>query len=169
MVQILLGSGGTPLTQQDIELDTPLDYDARCFFLHRDRVELYRRIDARCEDMMLGGLVQVCVRRVQGVVWVWVDTIMLHPTHPIHVTTHHTITQECCALLQAGIKVDTNSATRAIGYRQLLQYLETCIQDPAHINAKEMVCGCVHGVGVWRDESMHMCVRMCVYVFDAQA
>lgn len=33
---------------------TNLDYDFRCFFLSTQRVELYRSIDLRCEDMLLG-------------------------------------------------------------------------------------------------------------------
>lgn len=31
-----------------------LDYDFRCFFLSTQRLDLYRSIDFRCEDMLLG-------------------------------------------------------------------------------------------------------------------
>ena len=37
----------------------PLDFDFRPFFLHRRREHLYRRIDARCEEMVQRGLLQV--------------------------------------------------------------------------------------------------------------
>lgn len=33
----------------------PLTYDFRCWFLHRPKEELYRRIDKRCERMLEGG------------------------------------------------------------------------------------------------------------------
>ncbi|MCH98206.1 tRNA dimethylallyltransferase 9-like, partial [Trifolium medium] len=32
-----------------------LDYEFMCFFLSSDRLDLYRSIDYRCEDMLLGG------------------------------------------------------------------------------------------------------------------
>jgi tRNA A37 N6-isopentenylltransferase MiaA len=37
----------------------PLDFDFRPFFLHRRREALYRNIDARCEEMVQRGLLQV--------------------------------------------------------------------------------------------------------------
>ena len=37
----------------------PLDFDFRPFFLHRRREALYRSIDARCEEMVQRGLLQV--------------------------------------------------------------------------------------------------------------
>jgi len=36
----------------------PLDYDFRCWFLHRPRSSLYRRIEKRCEKMVKQGLVE---------------------------------------------------------------------------------------------------------------
>lgn len=48
-----------PLAELDLDTEAPLDYDFRCFFLNRPRVELYRRIDARCEEMVVSGLLQV--------------------------------------------------------------------------------------------------------------
>lgn len=59
VLQILLHTG-TPLADQDIKLTSTLRYDVRAFFLSRPRMELYRRIDARCERMLLAGLVEVC-------------------------------------------------------------------------------------------------------------
>lgn len=45
----------------DLDLDArrPPDYDCRAFFLHRPRAQLYRRIDARVEEMVAGGLLTV--------------------------------------------------------------------------------------------------------------
>ncbi len=51
----------SPLLTAELDLDAqrPTDYDCRCFFLHRPRAELYRRIDGRVEEMMAGGLLTV--------------------------------------------------------------------------------------------------------------
>jgi tRNA A37 N6-isopentenylltransferase MiaA len=58
ILEILLITG-RPLSELDLDVTAPLDYDFRCYFLNRDRVDLYRRIDARCEEMVAGGLLQV--------------------------------------------------------------------------------------------------------------
>ncbi|EIE19274.1 isopentenyl transferase, partial [Coccomyxa subellipsoidea C-169] len=58
VLEILLGTGGRPLAELNLDTGAPLDYDFRCFFLNRPRLELYRRIDARCEEMVVGGLLQ---------------------------------------------------------------------------------------------------------------
>ena len=58
VLEILLASG-RPLAELDLDTGAPLDYDFRCFFLNRPRIDLYRRIDARCEEMVVGGLLQV--------------------------------------------------------------------------------------------------------------
>lgn len=50
---------GRSLAELDLDTSAPLDYDFRCFFLNRRRADLYRRIDARCEEMLAGGLLQV--------------------------------------------------------------------------------------------------------------
>ena len=55
----ILVSSGRPLGELNLDVDAPLDYDFRCFFLNRSRLELYRRIDARVEAMVCGGLLQV--------------------------------------------------------------------------------------------------------------
>ncbi len=59
VLEILLGTGGKPLAELNLDTGAPLDYGFRCFFLNRPRLELYRRIDARCEEMVVGGLLQV--------------------------------------------------------------------------------------------------------------
>ena len=56
--EILLDTG-QPLAEMDIPPDSEPDYDFRCFFLNRPRMELYRRIDARCEQMLYKGIMQV--------------------------------------------------------------------------------------------------------------
>uniref|UniRef100_A0A2N9EYH4 tRNA dimethylallyltransferase 9 n=1 Tax=Fagus sylvatica TaxID=28930 RepID=A0A2N9EYH4_FAGSY len=63
-----------------------LDYDFNCFFLSSQRVDLYRLIDYRCEDMLSGS-----------------DGIL----------------SEARWLLDTGLLPNSNSATRAIGYRQV--------------------------------------------------
>ena len=57
-LEVVLATG-QPLAELDMDIDAPLQYDFRCFFLSRPRAELYRRADARCEDMLAGGLLQV--------------------------------------------------------------------------------------------------------------
>lgn len=58
VLEIVLQTGRT-LAEQDLDTSAPLDYDFRCFFLNRPRMELYRRIDERCEQMVIGGLLEV--------------------------------------------------------------------------------------------------------------
>lgn len=58
VLDILL-STGRPLEELNLDVEAPLDYDFRCFFLNRTRIDLYRRIDARVEDMVCQGLMQV--------------------------------------------------------------------------------------------------------------
>ena len=64
VLDILL-STGRPLGELDLNVEAPLDYDFRCFFLNRSRIELYRRIDARVEDMVYAGLLQVPSSSIQ--------------------------------------------------------------------------------------------------------
>ncbi|PQP98211.1 tRNA dimethylallyltransferase 9 isoform X1 [Prunus yedoensis var. nudiflora] len=73
-----------------------LDYDFICFFLSSKRVDLYRSIDCRCEDMLSGS-----------------DGIL----------------SEARWLLDSGLLPNSNSATRAIGYRQAMEYLLMCRQQ----------------------------------------
>ena len=65
VLEILL-STGRPLGELNLDVEAPLDYDFRCFFLNRSRLELYRRIDARVEAMVCGGLLQVTTSLQQG-------------------------------------------------------------------------------------------------------
>ena len=44
-----------------VDMDRPLDYDFRCFFLDRPRLEVYERIEQRCEDMVMRSfLFSIC-------------------------------------------------------------------------------------------------------------
>ena len=43
---------------QNLDAARPTDYDCRCFLLHHPRLELYRRIDGRVEEMVAGGLLK---------------------------------------------------------------------------------------------------------------
>ncbi|XP_062168810.1 tRNA dimethylallyltransferase 9 [Alnus glutinosa] len=70
-----------------------LDYDFTCFFLSTQRVDLYKSIDYRCEDMLSAS-----------------DGIL----------------SEARWLLDTGLLPNSNSATRAIGYRQAMEYLSQC-------------------------------------------
>ncbi len=36
----------------------PLNYDFHCWFLHRPCDVLYKRIDARCDEMLRGGFIE---------------------------------------------------------------------------------------------------------------
>eukprot|EP00803_Ostreobium_quekettii_P002209 evm.model.scf_1276.5 EVM.evm.TU.scf_1276.5 scf_1276:26473-31078(+) len=38
--------------------DSPLDYDFRCFFLHRPRLQLFERVGRRCEEMVVAGVLR---------------------------------------------------------------------------------------------------------------
>lgn len=73
-----------------------LDYDFICIFLSSPRIELYRSIDLRCEEMLM-------------------DT--------------EGILSEASWLLDIGLLPNMNSATRAIGYRQAMEYLLSCREE----------------------------------------
>ncbi|KAM5586209.1 tRNA dimethylallyltransferase 9 [Rosa sericea] len=81
-----------------------LDYDFICFFLSNQRVDLYRSIDWRCEDMVSGT-----------------DGIL----------------SEARWLLDAGLIPNSNSATRAIGYRQAMEYLLLCREQGGSSSPRE--------------------------------
>ncbi|XP_050370107.1 tRNA dimethylallyltransferase 9 isoform X2 [Argentina anserina] len=81
-----------------------LDYDFICFFLSNRRVDLYRSIDWRCEDMVSGN-----------------DGIL----------------SEARWLLDAGLLPNSNSATRAIGYRQAMEYLLLCREQGGSSSPRE--------------------------------
>lgn len=84
-------SSSTDGLQQSKEKD--LDYDFLCVFLTTQRLDLYRSIDFRCEDMLLEN-----------------DGLL----------------SEARWLLDLGLLPNSNSATRAIGYRQAMEYLLYC-------------------------------------------
>ncbi|KAI4322998.1 hypothetical protein L6164_022642 [Bauhinia variegata] len=81
-----------------------LDYEFMCFFLSSPRLDLYRSLDYRCEDMLLGS-----------------DGIL----------------SEAQWLLDLGLHPNSNSATKAIGYRQAMEYLLRCRQHEARSSAGE--------------------------------
>ncbi|GAB4815722.1 hypothetical protein N2152v2_002768 [Parachlorella kessleri] len=89
-------ASGEEAGELDLDESRPLDYDFRCFFLHRPRAQLYSRIDQRVEQMVQGGLLQ-----------------------------------EAQMLLDAGMAPNSNCATRAIGYRQALDFLAACHAEAA--------------------------------------
>eukprot|EP00177_Eucheuma_denticulatum_P001799 GFKZ01003221.1.p1 GENE.GFKZ01003221.1~~GFKZ01003221.1.p1 ORF type:complete len:454 (+),score=50.23 GFKZ01003221.1:206-1567(+) len=96
---------GVPMTEMPLrggapgsETEGELDYDFRCIFLYDDRIELNRRIDRRCEQMIVGGVADQGVRK--------------------------SILVEVSDLLKQGaIRAETVSPARAIGYRQTISYL----------------------------------------------
>ncbi|XP_019193471.1 PREDICTED: tRNA dimethylallyltransferase 9 [Ipomoea nil] len=84
-------SSSTDGLQQSKEKD--LDYDFLCVFLTTQRLDLYRSIDFRCEDMLL---------------------------------ENYGVLSEARGLLDLGLLPNSNSASRAIGYRQAMEYLLYC-------------------------------------------
>ncbi|CAN6323932.1 unnamed protein product [Urochloa humidicola] len=83
-----------------------LDYDFFCIFLASPRIELYRAIDLRCEEMLVdtGGLLS-----------------------------------EATWLLDTGLHPHINSATRAIGYKQAMEYLLHCRQNGGESTPQEFL------------------------------
>uniref|UniRef100_A0A5B6ZFN3 tRNA dimethylallyltransferase n=1 Tax=Davidia involucrata TaxID=16924 RepID=A0A5B6ZFN3_DAVIN len=81
-----------------------LDYEFFCFFLSSQRLDLYRSIDFRCEDMLSGS-----------------DGIL----------------SEARWLLDMGLLPNSNSATRAIGYRQAMEYLLKCQKQGGWSSARD--------------------------------
>ncbi|XP_054815226.1 tRNA dimethylallyltransferase 9-like isoform X2 [Prosopis cineraria] len=81
-----------------------LDYEFICFFLSTRRLDLYRSIDYRCEDMLLER-----------------DGIL----------------SEAQWLLNIGLHPNSNSATKAIGYRQAMDYLVRCRQQGGQSSVRE--------------------------------
>lgn len=94
--------GGAPQTHYGSDA---LDYDFRCVFLYDDRVALNRRIDERCEDMILP-------RRHLGRQQHWEECF------------EKSILTEVTQLLRSrSIRVCSTSPAFAIGYRQTIRYL----------------------------------------------
>ncbi|KAF7822651.1 tRNA dimethylallyltransferase 9 [Senna tora] len=86
------------------ESSSNLDYEFVCFFLSSQRLDLYRLIDYRCEDMLLER-----------------DGIL----------------SEAQWLLNIGLLPNSNSATKAIGYRQAMEYLLKCRQQGGQSSVRE--------------------------------
>lgn len=57
VLEVVLHTGKT-LAEFEAKPDVPINYDFRCFFLQRPRLELFERIDLRVEQMVDGGLLQ---------------------------------------------------------------------------------------------------------------
>ena len=72
------------------------EFDFRCWFFHRPRCELYRRIETRCDQMLEAGLVDEVER-----------------------------------LLAVGLE-ENSSASQAIGYKQVIAYLQSGRHLDAH-------------------------------------
>ncbi|XP_064961376.1 tRNA dimethylallyltransferase 9-like isoform X1 [Musa acuminata AAA Group] len=81
-----------------------LDYNFICFFLTGPRIDLYRSIDLRCEDMLM---------ETEGLL------------------------SEASWLLDIGLHPNMNSATRAIGYRQAMEYLLSCREQGGRSTPEE--------------------------------
>jgi len=115
VLQILLATGGKPLSEQDLDAQRPWDYDFRCFYLHRPRVPLYERIAARVEEMVCGvGRGEGAEGEEEeggggGAASVGGDSGGL--------------LQEAAMLLDAGLPPGSNMAAKAIGYRQAMEWL----------------------------------------------
>jgi tRNA dimethylallyltransferase len=90
VVDILLQSPGKTLKDLNLNEAAPLDFDFRCYFLTRPRIELYRRIDSRVEEMVSNGVIEETSKE----------------------------------LLKKGLQANRTCSTRAIGYRQVLEYLD---------------------------------------------
>ncbi|XP_076922798.1 tRNA dimethylallyltransferase 9-like isoform X2 [Bidens hawaiensis] len=103
------GQKGQHTTDLGVDFSTEekpkeLDYDFICFFLSTARLDLYRSIDFRCEDMISG------------------DNGLL---------------SEARWLLDMGLQPNSNSATRAIGYRQAMEYLLHCENEGGRSSSRE--------------------------------
>eukprot|EP00892_Ulva_mutabilis_P001173 jgi/Ulvmu1/11056/UM007_0238.1 len=88
-LEIVLATGRPTSASAAATAPCTATYDFRPFFLHRPRLEVFRRIDERVEHMVLGGLLD-----------------------------------EAHMLREAGARPGDMPATRAIGYRQALEWLE---------------------------------------------
>ncbi|XP_047334014.1 tRNA dimethylallyltransferase 9 [Impatiens glandulifera] len=81
-----------------------LEYDFMCFFLSSHRIDLYRMIDYRCEDMLSGT-----------------DGLL----------------SEAKWLLDTGLLPNSNPATRAIGYRQAMEYILRCREQEGYSSSRD--------------------------------
>lgn len=90
----VVGGAPRPIDEKDL-----LDYDFRCVFLIDNRLAMNRRIDRRCESMVL-------------------------PSKDKHGRVNESIVEEVCSLLiHRKLSVEPGSPCLAIGYRQTIAYL----------------------------------------------
>ena len=86
-----------------VDIDRPVDYDFRCFFLDRPRLELYERIEQRCEDMVI--------------------KLFLLSTAYGFIQIRDGLLKEAQYLLDLGLLPNQNCAARSIGYKQSMELL----------------------------------------------
>ena len=91
-LEILDVSGGKPKGSFQPVKDESKQF--HCYALSMNRVDLYRRMDQRVEEMVANGILD-----------------------------------EAAYLLREGVKPNTNSASRAIGYAQAIDYLLKCKRE----------------------------------------
>jgi tRNA dimethylallyltransferase len=91
-LEILDVSGGKPKGSFQPVKDGSIQF--HCYALSMNRVDLYRRMDQRVEEMVANGILD-----------------------------------EAAYLLREGVKPNTNSASRAIGYAQAIDYLLKCKRE----------------------------------------
>lgn len=96
--EIFLASGRAVSTFERAAPDARFDF--RCFFLSAPRVELYRKIDVRVEEMMVRGIMD-----------------------------------EAAWLLDAGVAPGSSIPSRAIGYRQAMEYLVRARSKEIDVNS----------------------------------
>ena len=91
-LEILNVSGGKPKGSFQPIKDESIHF--LCYALSMNRIDLYRRMDQRVEEMVANGILD-----------------------------------EAAYLLREGVKPNTNSASRAIGYAQAIDYLLKCKRE----------------------------------------
>ncbi|GMH33877.1 hypothetical protein BSKO_01711 [Bryopsis sp. KO-2023] len=96
-LEVVVGTGKV-MSELDINFESSLDYDFRCFFLSRPRLELFDRIGRRCEQMVRNGILE-----------------------------------EAAMMLDEGLEPSQNCATRAIGYRQAMEYLQPLFRGESEV------------------------------------
>lgn len=125
-----------------------LDYDFICFFLSTKRLDLYRSIDFRCEDMLLGK------RNVLAYVAFYIYLYSLRYTSVGYYSylqdfiilsclfsmLDDGILSESKWLLDLGLMPNSNSATRAIGYRQVYSHLFCHILLNINLLVSKVLC-----------------------------
>jgi tRNA dimethylallyltransferase len=118
-LQVAESTGGKGVSGVPLEGGAPrareckpenLDHDFRCFFLYDDRVVLNRRIDRRCENMVLPV---ICRSKEDPEV--------------LEFDAESSVLVEVANLISSRrLTTRDSSAARAIGYRQTIQYLLSC-------------------------------------------